>query len=291
MKYIHKHAKAKIIVRPYGGLGNRLRCIASAHHFAASYNIPIQIIWHRNYELNCKFQDLFEHRTFVVHEKQSFVGRGQYLRLIESVMSKIATKVHGKTYLVKANQENHPKQLFINHIKRLLAGEFHTLVISGCQDFYSEHSDYGIFRPTAQLRLVIGQIVSDFKKPTYGIHIRRGDHKASIQHSPLYLFEKVIRNMLNKNPNARFYIATDSLEVERHLYDLFGNDTILSRKKSFSRNTPNGVKDALIDMWVLSCTDKIFGSYNSSFSMVSAKIGNKPLEMIVSSSDTQTFSR
>jgi len=84
---------------------------------------------------------------------------------------------------------------------------------------------------------------------------------------------------LSKDKDTTFYLATDDKEVEIILMELFPNK-ILTYEKEFSKTNVQGIQDAMVDLYSLSATYKIYGSYFSSFSDIAARIGNIPLEII-----------
>lgn len=47
-----------------------------------------------------------------------------------------------------------------------------------------------------------------------------------------------------------------------------------------ARQDENGIADAVVDLFILSRTQRLYGSYWSSFSEVAAQIGNIPLEIV-----------
>lgn len=110
-----------------------------------------------------------------------------------------------------------------------------------------------------------------------GIHIRRTDNAESISRSPTELFERAIETEIEKNPNAQFYLATDSAEDQQRLISIFGSRIIANANKTISRKTQQGMVDALVDLVCLSRSAKIFGSYWSSFSETAATLGETEL--------------
>lgn len=49
-----------IVVKPIGGLGNRLRCIKSTLNLARKVNQQVKVYWDIDSGLKCNFEDLFE---------------------------------------------------------------------------------------------------------------------------------------------------------------------------------------------------------------------------------------
>jgi len=68
-----------------------------------------------------------------------------------------------------------------------------------------------------------------------------------------------------------FYLATDCKETKMTLQRLF-QDRIISRKRDLARGSRAGGRDAVIDLYSLSYTNKLLGSYWSSFSDTAAEL-------------------
>jgi len=113
-----------------------------------------------------------------------------------------------------------------------------------------------------------------------GVHVRRTDNSISIKHSPLSGFIKYMNNEIHKNNKTTFFLATDSQEVEENLKAIFPGRIHLYPKRSFDRNSPEAIKDALVDLICLSSTHKIIGSYWSSFSSAAASLGDIPITVV-----------
>ena len=119
-----------------------------------------------------------------------------------------------------------------------------------------------------------------FNSSTIGIHIRSTDHSTAMKYSPFHLFENKIREELHINPEATFFVATDNEDYQSRLLREFGKEKILFHKKVFERNVTQGITDAVVDMFCLSRTSKIYGSYYSSFSYVAGRIGQVPVHIL-----------
>ena len=76
-----------------------------------------------------------------------------------------------------------------------------------------------------------------------------------------------------------FYIATDDRDELKNLEDRYGDRIISYREKTWGRDTPEAIKDALIDILCLSRCTKIIGSSGSGFSLVAAGMGD--IELII----------
>ena len=75
-----------------------------------------------------------------------------------------------------------------------------------------------------------------------------------------------------ENFDAMFFLSTDSVHDKKRIIDRFGNKIITS-EPILERTSPQGIVDAVIDLFCLSKTKGIIGSYKSTFSQVAAEIG------------------
>jgi hypothetical protein len=137
---------------------------------------------------------------------------------------------------------------------------------------------YSKFKPVSELQDKIDTITSMFSN-TVGLHIRRTDHKEAIAHSGIDKFEKLIDNYIHADNSSSFFLATDDASTETYLKNKFG-ERIITRKKTYSRNNEKGIQDALVDLYCLSRTKKIYGSFRSSFSQVAGDISRIPVETV-----------
>ena len=115
--------------------------------------------------------------------------------------------------------------------------------------------------------------------PTIGIHIRRTDNIGSITHSPTSLFIERMKEEIRKDEKCLFYLATDSEKEKEQLKKIFGKNLITSPHAA-DRNSINGMKDALTELYILSRTNKILGSMQSSYSETAAQISGIPYELL-----------
>lgn len=272
-----------ITLIPTSGLGNRLRIIATTIKLAREGNKKLQIYWDRNLELNAQFDMLFEYPLnisikpipikykiwikMIPYSSKLFGLQNWYLRLFKYdfvfLDRMVKDVLHNKLNLQK--EVNQAKKTFI----------------CSCEEVnYCDISDYQVFKPVATIREKIDKLALRFNTSTIGIHIRSTDHITSLKKSPFYLFENKIDEEIRINPEANFFLATDNEEYQNRLVQKFGNDKILFHTKEFRRDTTKGITDAVVDMFCLSRTSKIYGSYYSSFSYVAGRIGQAPVHIL-----------
>ena len=108
------------------------------------------------------------------------------------------------------------------------------------------------------------------------MHIRRTDNEKSWHVSPLSAFVREMQAALAEDPEVTFYLATDDEGVREHLCVLFPG-RILTQAGASTRSTREGMEAAVVDLFVLSKTCRLIGSYWSSFTDTAAELGNLPL--------------
>jgi len=263
-----------VIVEPSSGLANRLRVMASAIWLKKKINGDLVIVWSPDQTLNCPYEQIFENND---HFK--VIRMSDYLRdmrttkqatWVKAIKARIVNKFMGIDYCIKERDN-----LDIVEI----AEKNKVVYFQTCQRFSDDLSALKSFNPIEQIRKQIDLVAGAFTASTIGVHVRRTDHDRSIRHSPLSLFIKKMRDEASANASANFFLATDDREVEKEMIDVFGSK-IMTHNKEMSRRTVKGIQDAAVDLYCLSRTSKIIGSYWSSFSEMASKIGQVKLETI-----------
>ncbi len=263
----------KIVIKPYGGLANRMRAIDSASILAHMFNIKLNVNWVRSKELNCSFSHLFilpEEINIMEYSLNPVIYRLNYIMI--GMLMKIGIylpfgfdKYLFDSEIVKLNkqQADYPNIL----------SEQRSVYINTANQFYRSRDSFKIFRPIDELLIKIENYTQYFGNYSVGIHIRRTDNINSIKYSPIEGFIELMNAEINDHPDVMFYLATDSENVKKYLKDIYGGQ-IITHNSTLNRNSEKGIQDAIIDLYCLSKTNKIIGSYFSSFSEVAAQINN-----------------
>ena len=268
-----------------GGLANRMRVIGMLRMVAKAAEVPMEVRWVKNADVGAQWTDIFEKPAdFVVKDtpqggkyQHCYKSAKWYRNLLHQMWAYIHRYEWYPYNLIETmdsteEEKKHLLQLWTRQLK-----EGKALYIS-TGDYLGKDYDISIFRPIKCLRDKIDSFLPKGKN-IYGVHIRRTDNTWSTENSPLELFEDKIVEILKKEPDSLFYVASDDTDVIKRLKKRFG-DCILSREKVFSRTSVSGIQDAIVEMWLLSKTKKIFGSYYSSYSEMAAKIGDVMLEIL-----------
>ena len=255
-----------IYLRPTAGTCNRLRAIAAALSLSKACDDELCVYWVADSGMNEKFTNLFEDNgSFTLIENPSdelnarFTADNEWsfeqsdfsdLKKVEAVCEKIL--------------KSRPK------------GQ--DVFISTLSHFYGNH-DYSWLAFSSHVQEMAAEYLCQFGSNCIGVHVRRTDNVKSCAYSPVTMFIDTIKDEIDKDKQARFFLATDSEVVRQILMLRFGN-RIITRKGISARFDPQGIIDGVVDLMLLVRTKKIYGSYWSSFSQEAARIGKIPCSIL-----------
>ncbi|MDD4992429.1 MAG: hypothetical protein PHR83_09380 [Paludibacter sp.] len=264
-----------IIIEPFGGLANRMRVIASALWLQKKLDCEVTCVWSQNQDLNAEFDFLFEKIDGLNIKKKSYkfkyLKSTKYKKYLKLYVTILINKIIGIDYYIK--EHDYLDQMWTDSIDiETIARKYKNIYIKTCEEFGDNYLEFQQFIPINSILTKMSDIVSQFESNTIGLHIRRTDNMQSIIYSPLELFIDTINSSIEKDENVNFFLSTDDIEVENELISKFGK-RIIKQKKEFSRQSVVGMQDAVVDLFCLSKTSIIYGSYWSSFSDIASRIG------------------
>ena len=261
-----------ITLVPYGGLCNRLNSIAAG--VAYMKNNPqadMRILWFKYWHCHCRFRDLFK------------------------PLPPGCVPVEELTWQLK-DIPGHKSNLYIPHLFRGIWYDFSFLpgmsadsfdeLTEGKERVYIYHENRfckvsdaildmsyaDLFRPVDDLQERIDAVTGDWAGSyVVGLHIRRTDNVGAISGSPDEFFYNAVEFEMAEHPDVRFYVASDDESVKRGLKDRYG-DRIITFPLCLKRNSVQGMKDAVVDLFCLGSTRKIYGSMSSSYSNFAGKL-------------------
>jgi len=135
------------------------------------------------------------------------------------------------------------------------------------------------FRPVKPLSLKLDNFFSNYSGNILGVHIRYTDLRV-----PLEKLMRTVRKNLENNDFQHIFLATDSKEVEERFVAEFGS--VIKLEKQFdqqggqlhsteqTKTKLEGAQAALFDLYALSKCDSLVYSSRSSFSRLSALLGD-----------------
>jgi hypothetical protein len=271
----------KIFLRPHSGLGNRFRVLVSGIELSKLLNAKLIILWTRDDSLNANYFKLFEKSVstnFLVIQSNLISKLICYTgtKFFYKILSNLVRRLLGIDFILSDNDFpefvwNGKNELNLNHPKVKLSNN---ILINTCNQFEQNWSHLKFFAPSLEVKKKLSSLV--FSNQYIGMHIRRQDHFALIQMSPISLYIEKIEEEIQLNQNVKIYLSTDDLKIEGLLHGHFSKNIVI-RKKCLSRNSEAGIIDALADILILSGSSKLYGSFESSFAVIASTYGNVPL--------------
>lgn len=266
-----------IVVKANGGLGNRMRVLASCVALSQRLRKEVEVIWVNNYELNCDYDRLFLPMEGVTVTVKSYIPK----------WNKIGLSLRAKK--LKRTYENFDIQLSDKEIVELrslksdlvkLIKDAPTVFINTCEHFYGDHSFLAYMLPTPEVLLEVERRLSKMSKTRfYGVHIRRGDNEMSKEKSPTIDFVERLKKIQLERADVHFYLSTDDKGEAKILQKMVGAN-LYYFSAGQNRDNPKNIETALVDLLMLSKSERILGSYWSSFSEVASQYSGVPLEVV-----------
>lgn len=260
-----------IIVRPEGGLCNRLRVIASALTVARREHQKVVVVWHTWDDMQSLYTDVFNRpNDFVLLQFRMPIGSfskkiaNLFVRLVFSGRWPNVFHVH---------EEIAFKCYVASSWNRILPS-----VLSTFNVFEDERSyEWLIPRDVIQRQV---KACLPLARHRIGVHIRRTDQVDSKRMSPLHAFYARIDRDLSKDESLTFFLSTDDDDVREYLTSKYPG-RVFARKNVMARYSADGVCDGVVDLLLLASTRKIYGSCKSSFSEEAGRIGGVEVEWIL----------
>ena len=277
----------RIVLKPYGGLANRLFAIESAVRLKAEFNCDLKIIWESNRNLGGPFESLFEPSTefeivttevFKWHKLKSYFS---VYNVFDPSHYKypLLNRLLGQEKKCEVIYYNDPNKKIVFDLDRDRLDLVSSLYLPAHDQFIQAEELCYQPLPNKSLQSRIDAITSDFTKHTIGVHIRRTDHSNAIRNSDDSIFISIM-DQLREKGNA-FYLATDNLQLKDRLQKRYGVQLITQIIRSTDRQKMEALEDAVVDLFCLSKTSQILGSFESSFSKYAACLRNIPLKLAI----------
>ncbi len=262
-----------LTIVPIGGLANRMRVVMSALKIAEEQSMPICIVWRSCQECKAKWEDLFEPLT----QDNVTLTTGTFHNSIASKRNLWLPMLLRVREYDKQIENFDPRKQSLSS----LCQRYSSLYLSTCYALgdYDSKQVNAVFRPLPALMEEVDILTAQFSPHTLGVHIRRKDNKEAIVHSPLSAFHQRMDSYLQEYEDAKIFLCSDEPSVKRHFEQIY-KDKMITNKVQLQRDTTAGMTDAVLDLWSLSRTSLVVGSYYSSFSDTATEIGGQPLEII-----------
>ena len=269
-----------------GGLGNRMRVAASALALCNAKQQPLQVLWTEQWGMRCRFDNLF-----CPVKTDNVVADGFSLRdatTAENIF--YARPTASNLYLPALTRRLRHKHIILSpriwHLNQV-GFDFAAFLAQGnslitaYRDFFPWQRKHltALFRPNERVDSLIRARTAPFTSHTIGVHVRRTDLQQSIDESPLDLFIEAVDRELELDCNLTIYLATDDEATKQELFKRYGQ-RLFTAPDEATRDSTEGIRNAVVEMFALSYTHHIYGSSGSTFSTIAACLGNVPIDII-----------
>lgn len=300
LKYIDNTLQQKsldwLLIQPVNGLANRLRFLISC--LSLGYNLKKRCLL--NWKISqgfdsTKFEQLFQTQITNLNIIPDFQFEilAQYSFSIDKYIPGIINGLEQQGYQTNIQ----PKVFQQYNILSIVGSNDLRYVFQYHQQFNQLKQSIDKINPIFWRQLKILKQYQSFlnnkidSKITYGIHIRRGENLIFNQSKTCYFID-IIHQILKSEPLAKFLIVSNChLTIEYIQQKIYHQNIIIRKQPSLEQSNwfysylnsfrPEGSSiQALYDLYLLSKCKKIFGTNDSSFSMVASQWGDIPLDII-----------
>jgi hypothetical protein len=278
------------------GLCNRLKLIVSCQRIATTYNIPLSVYWEsKGSACAAEFHELFETPSVPIIVKQSVP---KYDRLFRYDVSE---KQHNLMALTKALAEQNsntfaatdwrlwvrPEDFDNQFAENQNSIEFlYDQIPKNLIEIYSKL--FKQFKLIPRLHEKSLEYLSALGQNYIGVHVRRGDF---LKHEPQYLkasvadYFKAVDFELDKAETIKkIWLSSDCEMTVNSFKKRYGTILLSQSSKNYSRNSSEGIKDAVLDLKLLSQCNVLFVTPRSTFSEVAWWLGHQPKTILVRAS-------
>lgn len=275
----------KIVLNPIGGLANRMRSLVAGLTLSRESGRDYEVVWAVNEELAAKMDDIFMlpedlNSKIIYPSALSYKLKYSIPRRKNLYITALTLRRYSKVFF----DAQPPLSEMMKHSDTPLREiardpDMDTIFVQSGTIYHPLDKELyrSIFKLNPDMQSRVDGAVELLGKDYIGLHIRRTDNIMARHYSPDSLFMDKMDEILQINPDAKFYLATDSDKTKMDFVGKYGNRTVMSSPHSASRTSLDGIKDAVAEMFILANASKIYGSFYSSFSEAAAIIGNTPL--------------
>ena len=291
---------ARLIIRPRGGLGNRMRVITSFQLLARRSGRSFELCWEpsrgwSNEDLGDLFENDFPRVSLDEFERccQDALDLHSAVRILGHFSERTWKWREGSGMYQVFDLEAFPIVTYSGQLKCDALVDPDTRA----QLFPNFESDYQAslteWSPVSSIRAEVARLTASFSPHTIGVHIRRGDAweypqaalAAQYRRSTDAAFMAYMDAELVAESRTNFFLATDCAVTEERFRERYGEAIMVNHDKRFVPSVPKQPKDnqrdAVIDMFALAHTRKVLGNHYSSFSRMATGIGGIEFETVL----------
>ena len=264
------------------GLCNRIKCIASVLRLAKHSGQKPLLNWPLSFTCGASFSDLFDNKIQQISDKElgkirkgnDFLDCISYNDFINN-SKKYSIFSTWRFVLLPDEIPAGFARIFPENEGRYIDLEYERVPLNLRREFLKYIKK---FVPAKGIRNTINKFTKkyDFKN-IIGVHARRtefllnADGRGMVSSDERF-FERM-RQILEKKPKTKFFLATDSKETEQNFIREFGDKIIIFAGKNWDKSSKKSIQHALIDLLLLAKTRHILGTYLSTFTEIAWWLG------------------
>jgi len=132
-------------------------------------------------------------------------------------------------------------------------------------------------RPLEAVQQAVSATASKFGPSAAGVHVRRGDFGEYLERLDAKLPSlEMYFGHLDAWPGTIFLASDGGAEIEDAFRTRYGDRVITHPKLVSGRNSPEAIRDALADLYLLTKCQMLVGTRYSSFSDLATKVAGAP---------------
>ncbi len=259
---------------PDSGLCNRLKCIVSALRMGEQTSRQIFLRWGKTYTMGADFSELFDF-PIIKKDGGEIKDRGAvHCKTFEEGYSNTPCLLLDtwRLLLKKGEVGENFAKVYPEKDTPIIDLEYERI----SQEIKNKFLPYfKQFVPAASLRKEIESFSQEKDIPNaIGIHARRTEFLMNADgRGQVSTDERFFEAMEGMDKEVKFFLATDSDETEKNFMKRFGERVIVFPKTNWNKDTRRSMEEAVIDLFLLSKTKYILGTYLSTFTEVAWWLG------------------
>lgn len=275
----------KITLVPRGGLGQRLRTVASTIALARKYTRPLEIIWFQSDAFEAPSNRLFtldpqmRRESITIREAKwtDYVSRCTPDR--GNVWLSAPFLLLGYDDILTESKVRELLQQTPERIDEIFRRRHRRLFIqTGCE-LTHERDMYKPLLPNIEVINVRNSRLSSWHNNIVGIHIDRTTSEMSMQDSPTELFIRRMYEIVVGDPTTSFFVTTTSHDERERLQTLYSS-RIVAPSSISDATSVDGLIETYGDLLALSQTVKILTTPNSAYTAVASSMGHVQSETL-----------
>ena len=292
----------KLVIRPINGLCNRLGVVSSFAVLARRSGRQLTVCWTTSRGWSDeKLEDLFENGFVYASEGEFAFSNAVGVRLHEQLgvrgvggVDEVWSASAGEAFAAVFDAAAHPVIAYHGYrrCQDLIPPESRRRLLPRFERDYA--AELRRWRPIDPIQTQVDELASKFDDHTVGVHIRRGDaatHPRTVNQygrSSDAAFMAAMDRIRKRRPETSFFLATDCPETEQRFLERYGEAILSNPAKRFVPSIYGAPKenqyDAVVDLFTLARSQRLLGSYYSTFSTTAATLGGIRLQVVVEDS-------